>query len=272
MGRAISAVARQGISPATSCAQRIRSAYRGHVDNPAQALIELLDDWKGPINQPPETHRQAGTPGGLDLWQLQNKAVLLLVDIEQVLDEIEALDPDEDLSANRQELVGVYQAVYGYEPTWKVVANNSGTKPVLRDPMPLRRLSSLIRSHRRATSRSNGSDRAALLETLGEALEELEDATYLGAEIRAYLITLVRRAIDLAKDAASTDGQVRAASSEVGGMLVATAGAAAPKEKVGVLFRLGANVLEKVLVSLGVDGANKALSTGGDLVGRLIDQ
>jgi hypothetical protein len=242
------------------------------VDNPAQALIDLLDDWSGPVNQPPETHRQAGSAGGLDLWWMQNKAVLLLVDIEQVLDEIEALDPDEDLSANRQELIGVYQAVYGYEPTWKVVANNSASKPVLRDPMPLRRISSLIRSHRRASPRSGSSDRAALLEALEEALGELDNATYLSAELRAYLITLVRRAIDLAKNAASTDGQVRAASSEVGGMLVATAGAAAPKGKVGVLFRLGANVLEKVLVSLGVDGANKALSTGGDLVGRLIEQ
>ena len=242
------------------------------MDNPAQTLLELVEKWQGAGNQPPETYRQAGTAGNLELWRVQNKAVSLLAEVERILDEIESVDPGMDVAAHREDLVGAYQAVYGYEPAWKSVKSSGAARQVLPDNKPLRRIAALIRTHQRHSGVPVRRDRTALLEALGEALDELNEANYLKAEVRAHLITLVQRTIELANDDASTDEQVRSGGSEVGGMLVAAAATGAPKEKARLLFRLGGKVLEQVLVSLGVEGAHEALGAGGDLIDRLIEQ
>lgn len=234
--------------------------------------MELLAGWQGPGSNAPETFRGLkNSVDDPDFWQLQNKAVGLLIEIDRVLDEMETLDPDDDLSVYRGELLPVYKAIYGYSPVWQQsVAGNSSTRWVLSDTRPLKLVASLIRKHRRLAGVTGG-DRDGLRAALDQALAELDSADYLRAEVRAYLIAVMRRALKYVDDASATDGQVRSAAHEAAGALVAVeATRDVPEEKKNALRDLASKVATAVVVNIGTEGAQNALTQGAKAVKALL--
>lgn len=236
--------------------------------------MDLLAQWQGPGTNAPESYRGIKNVDDPEFWHLQNRAVGLLIEIERVIDEMQVLDPeDQDLAVYRDELVPVYKAVYGFAPLWqKSVGGNANTKRVLPDTRSLRLVASLIRRHRQNAAVAGG-DRDGLRAALDQALAELGNADYLRAEVRAYLVTLVQRALMLVGDASATDGQIRSAAHEAAGAIVAVeATSDVPAEKKSRLRNLASQVATAVVVNIGTEGAQNALTEGAKAVKALLGE
>lgn len=173
-----------------------------------------------------------------------------------MLDEIAAADWDADVDVHRADLVGAYTAVYGMSPSW----TQEGALP---DLTPLRRLSGVLRLHLRGSDVGVGVDRAVLEQALLEVLRGLEDADYLSESARAYLVTLVTRALSIVRDESSTVGALRSCSHEVAGALVGVAQTTAVPTERKSWFRQKADVVATaVLTTAAAAGVNQLIETG----------
>lgn len=180
-----------------------------------------------------------------------------------MLDEIAEADEEVDVDVHRTELLTAYQAVYGHSPAWA----SEGSLP---DLTPLRRLSGVLRLHLRGSD-VGGGDRTVVEAALRDVLDELERADYLSETTRAYLVTLVKRAVDIVVDEASTVATVRSCSHEVAGALVGLAQTTSvPTERRRWWKEKADVVATAVLTKAGTAGLDRMIDAGENAV-RLIE-
>ncbi len=227
------------------------------VTNPAEALLTLFATWDA-ASGAPEDRRKAGPINSPGFWRRQNRAVALLEECERLIDEMAAIDTEMDATVHRADLVPAYQTVFGYQPRW-----GTGTNKPVGGGAGLRRLGGLFRQHLRTSGR-DGSERSTLQTTLEEVREEVDQAGYLSLEARAYLLTLVDRALAIVRDEASTDQAVRAVTHETAGALVTISLLpGVPPEKQGRLREWAGLVAAALITGLSAG----AIEAGAHLIG-----
>lgn len=188
--------------------------------NAARLLGDLIDTWEGPANQAPGSNRGAGSADSIEFWRVHAQAVGYLVEIEEEINELASTNPDAEADSFFELLPQVYKAVFGMEPRWGDATGSGGNRAAINKTarQDLRRLSGLLATT--AALRDLTKDQLEpVLAALSAALDEVKKAEFAEPRLRAELVDMLARAIDIVTGTASTTRQkhrmLRDASSAV---------------------------------------------------------
>lgn len=239
--------------------------------NPAQLLLDLLNEWSGPVNQAPESARRpdGAAVGDPEFWRYQAGLVDLLLDVEAALDAIAASRPSIDVRTYRRQLRPTYELVFGYQPVWKA---QRGTTAKIQRLAPnldgLRMTAGLLDVYEEDGMPQEGID--VLRQTLRDADELIDAATYLDSKVRGYLLSLIAHARSLLEADVINDAAVRDAALRLSGAMTSTAETTAvPVEQRGFFRRFSTIFATAVLSSAGTE-AGQHLITVAEKVPELL--
>lgn len=233
--------------------------------NPAEELIALFDAWQG-SNGDVYTAREGANPGDLDFWREQRRAVELIGEIEERLDELEEIDA----AAWWPTVPNWYRAAYLPDNAWSSQFRNSVYST--SDRALLHSLAVLLRSQQRSGRRLPAEQQATVKASVEAAIALLNGPEGRALEVgeRVYVLDLlsgVRRVFEEKAVIGSVDlrrqiDQMNGALASAAARLTDAGDPAAGKKLAGAMFAI-VGTMRNVLYDAAAAAA--LVSTGVDL-------
>lgn len=239
--------------------------YHGGMTNAADTLADLLDSWEVPSQKTPVYARlQNDRASSLSFWRRHAHAVEMLCEVEHALNGLEAIGKNADHF--RQDLVPIYQAIFGYSPGWGHKVPVEGLLAAPLESIKMLRSLGMVLDANGMNVEYDQADLESLQEALEEADRLLDEVPNLSSEERVFLYGLLAEARQCVEEVGRFGAaRVRTVTFTLNGALVdqAVAAHARGDEHLGArFFDLGRRLTSWIFVRTG-DGALNELGKMG---------